>query len=171
MKWYKPSLGIASAFFQFMPLTTVNAHHNQRKFKHDMLCLVIQLCPTFWDPMDYKPSRLLCPWIFSTWEYWSGLPCPPPGDLPNPRIEPRSPALQADSLPSEPQGSSKTWYGGLSGVCGQYNQKLWAHIITSAFSGEKGSNNDTYMHSYMHTHIHYIYIHIYIHRYIYYIHK
>jgi len=30
------------------------------------------------------------------------LPCPPPGDLPNPRIEPRSPALQADFLPSEP---------------------------------------------------------------------
>ena len=32
--------------------------------------------------------------------YWSGLPCPPPGDLPNPGIEPRSPALQVDSLPS-----------------------------------------------------------------------
>ena len=37
-------------------------------------------------------------------EYWSGLPCPPPGDLPNPGIEPRSPALQADSLPPEPPG-------------------------------------------------------------------
>ena len=31
-------------------------------------------------------------------EYWSGLPCPPPGNLPNPGIEPRSPTLQADSL-------------------------------------------------------------------------
>ena len=38
---------------------------------------------------------------FSSQEYWSGLPCPPPGDLPNPGIEPRSLALQADSLPSE----------------------------------------------------------------------
>ena len=38
---------------------------------------------------------------FSRQEYWSGLPCPPPGDLPNPRIEPKSPSLQADSLPSE----------------------------------------------------------------------
>ena len=37
-------------------------------------------------------------------EYWSGLPCPPLGDLPDPGIEPRSPALQADSLPSELQG-------------------------------------------------------------------
>ena len=38
---------------------------------------------------------------FSMQEYGNGLPCPPPGDLPNPVIEPRSPALQADSLPIE----------------------------------------------------------------------
>ena len=37
-------------------------------------------------------------------EYWSGYPFPSPGDLPNPGIEPRSPALQADSLPAEPYG-------------------------------------------------------------------
>ena len=37
-------------------------------------------------------------------EYWRGLPCPPPGDLPDLGIEPRSPALQADSLLSEPPG-------------------------------------------------------------------
>ena len=41
---------------------------------------------------------------FSRQEYWSGLPCPSPGDLPDPGIEPRSPALQADTLPSEPPG-------------------------------------------------------------------
>ena len=39
---------------------------------------------------------------FSRQEYWSGLPFLPPGDLPNPGLESRSPALQADSLPSEP---------------------------------------------------------------------
>ena len=39
---------------------------------------------------------------FSRQEYWSGLPFPSPGDLPNPGIEPGSPALQADSLLSEP---------------------------------------------------------------------
>ena len=45
---------------------------------------------------------------FSRQEYWGGLPCPhPPGDLPNPGIEPRSPTLQADSLPSEPPGKPK----------------------------------------------------------------
>ena len=37
-------------------------------------------------------------------EYWSGLPFPSPGDLPDPGIEPRSPTLQADALPSEPPG-------------------------------------------------------------------
>ena len=42
---------------------------------------------------------------FSRQEYWSRLPCPSPGDLPNPGIKPRSPALQADYLPAEPQGT------------------------------------------------------------------
>ena len=41
---------------------------------------------------------------FSRQEYWSGLPFPSPGDLPDPWIEPRSPALQADVLTSEPPG-------------------------------------------------------------------
>ena len=52
---------------------------------------------------------------FSRQEYWSGLPCLPPGDLPNPGIKPRSPALQADSLPAEPPGKPKnTGVGSLS---------------------------------------------------------
>ena len=41
---------------------------------------------------------------FSRKDYWSGLPCPSPGDLPNPGTEPRSPTLQADALPSGPPG-------------------------------------------------------------------
>ena len=41
---------------------------------------------------------------FARPEYWSEQPFPPPGHLPNPGIEPRSPALQVDSLPAEPQG-------------------------------------------------------------------
>ena len=45
---------------------------------------------------------------FSRQEYWSGLPFPSPGDLPNPGIEARSPALQANSLPTELLG--KPWY-------------------------------------------------------------
>ena len=45
---------------------------------------------------------------FSGQEYWSGLPCPPPGDLSNPGVKPASPvgpALQADSLPQNHRGS------------------------------------------------------------------
>ena len=42
---------------------------------------------------------------FSRQEYWSRLPFPSPGDLPNPGIEPQSPALQVDALPSEPTGN------------------------------------------------------------------
>ena len=57
----------------------------------------VQLFATPWTaPCQAPPSM-----GFSRQEYWSGLPFPPPGDLPNPGIEPRSPALQADTLPSE----------------------------------------------------------------------
>ena len=60
-------------------------------------------------------ARLLCPWGFSRQKYWSGLPSSPSGDLPNPGIKPRSPSLQADSLPSEPSRKpTNTGVGGLS---------------------------------------------------------
>ena len=55
-----------------------------------------------------QPARLLCPWGFSRPECWGGLPGPPPGDLPHPGIKPRSRALQANSLPSEPPGEPST---------------------------------------------------------------
>ena len=48
--------------------------------------------------------QLLRPWDFSKQEYWSGLPFPSPGDLPDPGIEPGSPALYTDALPSESPG-------------------------------------------------------------------
>ena len=52
---------------------------------------------------------------FSRPEYWSGSPFPSPGDLPNPGLKPMSSALQADSLPAEPQGKPKnTGVGSLS---------------------------------------------------------
>ena len=49
---------------------------------------------------------------FSRQEYWNGLPFPSPGDLPDPGIKPESPALQADSLPSEPPETPilKVWF-------------------------------------------------------------
>ena len=51
-------------------------------------------------PMD--SMEFSSPW--NPPEYWSGQPFPSPGNLPNPGIEPRSPTLQVDSLPAEPQG-------------------------------------------------------------------
>ena len=55
-------------------------------------------------PHGLQPTRLLCPWGFSRQEYWSGLSCPPPGDLPKPGIKGRSLTLQAVSLPAELPG-------------------------------------------------------------------
>ena len=73
-------------------------------------------------PWTIAPTRLLCPWGFSRQEYCSGLPCPPPGDLPNPVIEPRSPTLQADSLLSEPPEKPKnTGVGNLSFLQGNFS--------------------------------------------------
>ena len=56
----------------------------------------LRLC----NPMDCSPQAALS-MGFSRQEYWNGLPFPSPGDLPDPGIEPRSPALQADGLTSE----------------------------------------------------------------------
>ena len=63
-------------------------------------------------PCALQPARLLGPWGFSRQECWSEVPGPPPGDLPNPGIKPKSPALQADSLPTDPPGKSvnSTWH-------------------------------------------------------------
>ena len=62
--------------------------------------LVAQLCPTLCDPWTVAHQAPLS-MEFSRQEYWSGLPFPSPGDLPEPGIEPESPALEADALPSE----------------------------------------------------------------------
>ena len=60
----------------------------------------VQLFATPWTVV-YQASTSMG---FSRQQYWSGLPFPSPGDLPDPGIEPRSPAMQADALPSEPPG-------------------------------------------------------------------
>ena len=60
-------------------------------------------CQTLCDPMDIAHQSPLS-MGFSKQEYWSGLSFPSPGDLPDPGIEPRNPALQAISLLTEPPG-------------------------------------------------------------------
>ena len=68
-----------------------------------VVVLVATLCPTLVTPQTVACQAPLSVG-FSRQEYWSGLPFPSPGDLPDPGIKPRSPALQADSLPTELRG-------------------------------------------------------------------
>ena len=70
---------------------------------------LLQPCPTLCDPMDSSPPGSSVHGI-SRQEYWSGLPFPPPGDLPHPGMGhalPVSLALLADILPTEPSGKSQ----------------------------------------------------------------
>ena len=82
----------------------------------------VQLFATLWT-VNYHAFLSM---RFFRQEYWSGLPCPCPGDLPNPGIESTSsaaPALQADSLPTEPLGKStflKTYFK-LYNPCGHHH--------------------------------------------------
>ena len=68
---------------------------------------------------------------FSRQEYWSGLPFPSPGDLPDPGIKPGSPTLEADALTSEPPGKPKS----------QQTQEAGAAIHSLLFTDE-GINTD-----------------------------
>ena len=77
---------------------------NEAPTKYFVLCCAVlsrfghvSLFATLWTIAHHAPLFT----GFSRQEYWSGLPCSSPGHLPNPGIEPRSPALQADSLPFE----------------------------------------------------------------------
>ena len=67
------------------------------------LCLVTQLCLTLGDPMDYSPPGS----SVHGDSPGKNMPCPPPRDLPNPGIKPRSPTLQGEPLPSEPPGKPR----------------------------------------------------------------
>ena len=76
----------------------------RRKVKVKSLSRV-RLFATLWTVAHQAPL----PMGFSRQEYWSGLPLPSPGDLPNPGSEPIAPALQADSLPLSHQGNQKSY--------------------------------------------------------------
>ena len=73
---------------------------------------------------------------FSRQEYWSGVPFPSPGDLPDPGIEPLSPALRADALPSEPPGKLD---GRKPGVGRELNDCLTQGRPEGGAAGRRGS--------------------------------
>ena len=83
------------------------SHENKRRllFGRKVKVLVAQSCLTLLQPHGlYVARQASLSMGFSRQEYWSGLPFPSPGNLPNSGIEAGPPALQADSLPSEPSG-------------------------------------------------------------------
>ena len=95
--------GIPTELFQILKDDTVKVLHS--------------ICQQTWKiqqwPQDWKTSVLTFFSLvsFSFGSLVLGQPFPSPGDLPNPGIEPRLPALQADSLPAEPQGKPRYWSG------------------------------------------------------------
>ena len=99
--------GIISSFVEDQ-LLTVSPHGKGREskftgvfsYKLSRSLSRVRLFVTLWTVAHQTPLSM----GFSRQEYWSGLPFPSPGDLPNPEIEPRSPSLQADDLSSEPPG-------------------------------------------------------------------
>ena len=101
--WHFRCFGLDGVFFRKLKV----GNHWKHKLKVWIyLCIVAQSCLTLWDPMGCSPP------VFSVHEDSPGKNtgvgcCAHPRDLPNPGIEPRSSALQADSLPSEPPGNLK----------------------------------------------------------------
>ena len=82
----------------------------------------VWLFVTLWTVAYQAPPTL----GFSRQEYWSGLPFPSPGDLPDPEIEPRSPTLPVDTLPSEPPGKPQ--------FCSVVSDSLWPHRLYSSWN-------------------------------------
>ena len=75
----------------------------------------VRLFATLWTVACQAPLSM----GFPRKEYWSGLPFPSPGDLPDPGIKPRSPALEADALTSEPPGKPQTTIS--TNICKTFN--------------------------------------------------
>ena len=91
---YKKRLDIKLSYDPALPLLDI--YYEKVKLKVKLLSHV-RLFATPWTVACWAPLSM----GFSRKEYWSGLPFPSPGDRPDPGIEPRSLALQADSLPNE----------------------------------------------------------------------
>ena len=109
--------------FLFLPVLHSLGLFGHFAWVHLISCLDQQFIKWKWKSLS-RVRLFATPWTtqsmaFSRPEYWGGEPFPSPGDLPNPGMEPWSPALQVDSLPSEPQGKPKnTGVGSLSLIQG-----------------------------------------------------
>jgi len=81
---------------------------------HTHILYLVAVMSSSLQPHGLQLTRFLCPRGFSSQEYWSGLPCTPPVDLPNSGIKLRPPTLQVNFLPTDPPGKPKnSGVGGL----------------------------------------------------------
>ena len=92
---------------------------------------------TPWAVADQPPLSM----GFPRQEYWSGLPFPSPGDLPDPRIKPKSPALQAESLPLSHLGSHKSYFYQFKNRKGQFSCDKEGQMII-IYTKKKGIPQD-----------------------------
>ena len=137
---YRAHWASLSAPFDCVPKGTLHRPRTQLS-----LCCA-QSCLTLCDPMDCSlPASSVHG--FSRQQYWSGLPCPPPGHFPNPGMEPGSPALHADSLHLSHQGSPQLSLGR------RKRQKInLKAILLFRKTNTKLSKNHMCMHTHTHTH-------------------
>ena len=96
-----PGVQLATCFLHLIVHLTLRGDDNEVYEGHASVLSHSVVSDSLWPPRTVARQAPLC----------SGLPCPPPGDLPDPGTEPRSPTLEADSLPCEPPGEP---YGGQS---------------------------------------------------------
>src|SRR5574339_618164 len=96
---------LSSGTCSLLLLRDIIHSHSLKCVRNNSVCLIsrVGLFATSWTVAHQAPLSM----GFSRQEYWSGLPFPSLGDLPDPGIEPRSPALQVDALPSEPPGNPR----------------------------------------------------------------
>ena len=107
-----PALASSSRTVEPTELGWLHSTRGQRGDWKVCVCSVTQSCPTLCDHMDHSlPGSSVHEILHARILEW--VPCPPPGDLPNPGIEPRSPVLQTDSLPLSHQKPMNTRVGSL----------------------------------------------------------
>ena len=119
------------------------------------MCLVAHLCPTLCNPMDYSPPSSSVHRDSPGKEYFSGLPCLPPGDLPNPRVEPKADSLCLQC--GRPRFDSWVWKipwrrdrlptpvflsfpGGSAGKESTRNEETWGSITELGRSTGEGNS-------------------------------
>ena len=113
--WGRADTHIASFFFySLFHQTSLTKHKFKDKIPRWWQACILShwvMSDSLWS-MDYSPPGSFCPWDSSGKKHWSGLPFSSPGDLPNPRIEPEFPALQASEpgKPTKEDGDSRALY-------------------------------------------------------------